>query len=372
MKEKLRALYRKVTTERPGASREIRTIAVCAAQVPFFRGGAEAHVESLVKQLRLRGYEVDLICLPYKWYPQEQLLRSIELWKMLDLSESNGKPIDLVIATKFPSYFVEHSNKVLWLIHQYRQIYDLMGTPYSEFKPSNKRHMAFRDRLVAMDTHALRSYSRIYTNAANTAQRLKTYNDIEAVPLYHPPRLAGRYRSGETGDYLLSVGRLDKLKRVDGLLRMLTRLDPRVRAVIAGTGPELEPLKAQADKLGVRDRVEFTGHVSDERLIQLYSDCALVYFAPLDEDYGYITLEAFLSGKPVVTASDSGGPLEFVQNGHSGIVLESLDPDQAAPRIQELFFDKPACRRMGENGRSSVAGIDWDRVITALLSGETP
>jgi len=221
-----------------GPRSPVKTIAVCAAQAPFFRGGAEAHVQGLVDNLCAAEYEVDLINIPYKWYPHDQLLRSMEIWDLLDLTESNGKSIDLVITTKFPSYFVRHPNKVLWLIHQYRQAYDLFGSEFSEFDPADGRSMAFRDKLIAMDTEALRTYPRIYTNAGNTASRLKTYNGIEAQPLYHPPRLAGRYTSGPYGDYVLSVGRLDKLKRLDVLLRALPLCADDVRCKIAGTGPE--------------------------------------------------------------------------------------------------------------------------------------
>jgi glycosyltransferase involved in cell wall biosynthesis len=349
----------------------IRTIAVCAAQVPFFQGGAEAHVNGLVDNLRGHGYAVDLINIPYKWYPHGQLLKSIELWKMLDLSESNGMPIDLVITTKFPSYFARHRNKVLWLIHQYRQIYDLLGTEYSEFNPSDSKAMAFRDKLVAMDTQALESYPRIFTNARNTAARLKKYNHIEAQPLYHPPRLAGRYYTEAHGDYILSVGRLDKLKRVDRLLRALRVCEPSIRCKIAGTGPEEDRLKALARDLDLGDRVEFLGYVPDELLLSLYANCGAVYFAPRDEDYGYITLEAFLSRKPVITSSDSGGPLEFVEDGANGIVLPSLEDRTLGRAIESLLRDKSKCAALGNSGYMRVKDIGWDHVIRTLV-GENP
>ncbi len=355
-----------------GPRSPVKTIAVCAAQVPFFRGGAEAHVQGLVDNLRAAEYEVDLINIPYKWYPHDQLLRSIEVWDLLDLTESNGKPIDLVIATKFPSYFVRHPNKVLWLIHQYRQAYDLFGSEFSEFDPADGRSMAFRDKLIAMDTEALRTYPRIYTNAGNTASRLKTYNGIEAQPLYHPPRLAGRYTSGPYGDYVLSVGRLDRLKRLDVLLRALPLCADDVRCKIAGTGPEEESLKALARDLKLGDRCEFLGYVPDDRLLEAYADCGAVYFAPRDEDYGYITLEAFLSRKPVITAADSGGPLEFVKDGLNGLILTSLEPELLAAALEGLLRDPDRCAVLGEAGYEAVRDIGWDHVIRTLLDLEGP
>jgi glycosyltransferase involved in cell wall biosynthesis len=296
----------------------------------------------------------------------------MEVWGLLDLTESNGKPIDLVITTKFPSYFARHPNKVLWLIHQYRQAYDLFGTEYSEFDPNDRESLAFRDRLIAMDTDVLRSYPRIYTNAANTAFRLKTYNGIEARPLYHPPRLAGRYTPGPHGDYILSVGRLDKLKRLDALLKALPHCAADVRCKIVGTGPEEESLRALAGKLKLGERVEFLGYVSDDQLLKAYAECGAVYFAPHDEDYGYITLEAFLSHKPVITAADSGGPLEFVKDGTNGLILPSLEPELVAAALEGLIRDADRCVALGREGHASVKDIGWDRVIRTLLDLEEP
>jgi len=348
---------------------EIKTIAVCAAQVPFFSGGAEILVDVLIQQLRQRGYEVELINIPYKWYPHSQLLESVNLWKKLDLTESNGKKIDLVIATKFPSYFIQHPRKVLWLIHQYRQMYDLLDSPYSGFDMRDSRDRELRDQLVAMDTQALSSYQNRLTIAQNTTDRLQKYNGLASKALYHPPRLVGRYQNLAFEDYILSVGRLDKLKRIDALISALPYVDTKIKCKIAGSGPEREPLEALAKKLNVTDRVEFLGYVSDEDLIQLYGKCSAVYFAPLDEDYGYITLESFLSQKPVITAIDSGGPLEFVHQDVNGLISQSLVPEELGRHIERLVSDKTLCAGMGLSGFQSVEHITWDPVIDALLHG---
>jgi glycosyltransferase involved in cell wall biosynthesis len=349
------------------ARKNIRTIAVCAAQVPFRRGGAEEHVNSLVRELKNRGYNVDLINIPFKWYPNEKLFQSIQMWKMLDLRESDGEAIDMIITTKFPSYFAEHPNRVLWLIHQYRQAYDLFDTPFSGFDPQNNEEMEARERLIKIDTDELKKYERIYTNSKNTAYRLKKFNDISSTPLYHPPKLVGKYFNAGYENFILYAGRLNPLKRVDLLIRALRFCDPQVSCKIAGTGPELERLKNIAKDVGVNERVEFLGYVSDEALLDLYSRCRFVLFPPLDEDYGYITLEAFLSEKPVITCFDSGGPLEFVKDGINGIVLPTTDEKEIAPIIESLFFDTEKCREFGRQGYQEVKKINWDQVIETLI-----
>jgi glycosyltransferase involved in cell wall biosynthesis len=346
---------------------EIKTIAVCSAQVPFFSGGAEILVEALVYQLRQRGYEVELINIPYKWYPHSQLLEIMNFWKKLDLSESNGKKIDLVISTKFPSYFIQHPRKVLWLVHQYRQMYDLLDSPYTSFDMRKLKDRKLRDQFVAMDTEALSSYKNRFTIAKKIAGRLQEYNRLESKALYHPPRLVGRYENMGYDDYIFSVGRLDKLKRVDALIGALPYVDNKIKCKIAGSGPEREALEKLARELKVSDRVEFLGYVSDEALIGLYGRSSAVYFAPLDEDYGYITLEAFLSQKPVVTTVDAGGPLEFVVHDDNGLISNSLLPRELAGHIERLVSDKPLCAEMGRSGFESVKDIAWEPVIEALL-----
>src|SRR5262245_51764634 len=179
-------------------------VVVCEARVPFVHGGAELHVRRLVEQLRRHGHQAEQVSIPFKWYPKEELLAQAAAWRLVDLSESNGERIDRVIATKFPTYFVRHPRKVTWLFHQYRAIYDLCGTPFSEFGHT-ERDVRLRDRLMALDRDMLGESARLFTNARNTAARLERFNAIQAEPLYHPPPLAEMIHAGPIGDYVLSV-----------------------------------------------------------------------------------------------------------------------------------------------------------------------
>src|SRR6266498_1683270 len=184
-----------------------RRVLVCEARVPFVRGGAELHVEGLVNELRRQGYHAEPASIPFKWYPKQELLAQAAAWRLVDLSEANGERIDAVIGTKFPTYFVRHPNKVTWLFHQYRAIYDLCGTPYSEFTHT-EADVRLRDKLMALDRGALTESVALFSNARNTAARLAHYNGLSAETLYHPPPLAGKLKEGTAGDYFLSVGRL--------------------------------------------------------------------------------------------------------------------------------------------------------------------
>jgi len=343
----------------------IRTVVVCEAQVPFVHGGAELHVRGLVENLRRRGYRAERVSVPFKWYPKDELLTQIAAWRMIDISESNHERIDLAIGTKFPTYFVRHPNKITWLFHQYRAIYDLCGTPYSEFTHA-EGDVRLRDRLIELDGNALRESRAIFSNARNTAERLSHYNGLKAEPLYHPPPLAGKLKTGSSGDYFLSVGRLEGNKRVDLIIRALQHVDRRWRLVVVGEGPLRRDLEALASGTGVANRVTFAGGVDEAALVNLYAGAAAVVFPPYDEDYGYITLEACLSRKPVVTTSDAGGPLEFVSDGVTGLVA-APDPESLGAAMSRAVADAKRAAAMGDAGYERVRGISWDDAIDKLI-----
>ncbi len=339
-------------------------IAICTAQVPFVYGGNEVLVDGLRDALTARGHKVAVVALPYKWYPHSQIVSSALAWRLIDISEADGQKIDLAICTKWPSYVVRHPNKVVWLVHQFRQIYDWFGTPMSDFTgtPDDVR---VRRTLMEMDKRALAESKRIFTISRNVASRLKRFNGLEGTPLYPPLRAGLRLEPGPYGDYILSVNRLDAAKRIGLLFEGLANA-PGVRAVIAGTGPEAANLKRKAGELGIADRVEFTGFASDEDVSRLYANARAVYYAPIDEDYGYGTIESMAAARPVITTTDAGGVLEFVDDGQTGLVTPP-DAKAIGASIMRLMNDPQEAERIGSAGKARVAGIGWDVVVDALL-----
>jgi glycosyltransferase involved in cell wall biosynthesis len=344
----------------------VQTVLVCEAQVPFVHGGAEVHVRQLVRELRARGYTTELVSVPFKWYPKEEILPHAAAWRLLDLSESNGRPVDLVIGTKFPSYFARHPNKVAWLIHQYRAAYELCGTPYSDFAHT-ELDLGLRDTLTRLDSQMLGECRALFANARNTAARLAKFNGLVAEPLYHPPKLASRLIAGPYTDYVLSVGRLESVKRVDLIIAAMANVPSRIRLIVAGDGTQRENSERAAATSGVADRVTFLGNVEDDQLIQLYANALAVVYPPFDEDFGYVTLEAFLARKPVITCVDSGGPNEFVVHGENGFVC-AADPGELAAAINQLVDNPARAASFGDAGHEVAARITWDGVIEKLIA----
>jgi glycosyltransferase involved in cell wall biosynthesis len=346
-------------------SMSVRRVIVCEVQVPFVHGGAEYHVRALHHQLRCRGYQAEIVSIPFKWTPKREILTHAAAWRLIDLSESNGEPIDLVIGTKFPSYFVRHPNKVAWLIHQYRAAYELCGTEYSDFSHSDE-DVGIRQTLIALDRKMLAECRRLFANARNTAERLKKFNGLDAEPLYHPPPFAGRLTQGPYGDYVLFVGRMESIKRPDLAVRAMPYVDRPTRLVMVGDGTQRQRAEETADSLDVADRIEWAGTVDEQALAELYKGALAVVYTPFDEDYGYVTLEAFLAHKPVITSTDAGGPLEFVEDGLNGIVANP-SPEGIASAINRLASDRGKAARLGDAGFERARLITWDGVIEKLV-----
>ena len=342
------------------------TILVCNAQVPLNRGGAELHAETLVDHLCARGFRASLVTIPWKWYPPVQALTHAFLWRMVDLSESNGERIDLVIGTKFPSYLVQHENKVVWLIQQFRQIYDLYDSAEG-FPKADDEDRQIRDSLIRVDELALREARHIFTNSRNTASRLNRFNGICGEPLHVPPPLIGRFRCEASEGYVLSVGRLDRLKRTELLIDALALTEATVSCIIVGAGERRATLEQAVERLGLSDRVRFAGAVSADELLDLYARCMAVFYAPFDEDYGLVATEALMSGKPVITSKDSGGVLDFVQHHASGLVVDPRADDISAA-IDWLASHPAKAAELGSTGRDRVAHLNWDTVIERLVA----
>ena len=340
-------------------------ILVCAPHVPFERGGAEILAESLADQLRQRGHEVDDVRVPFKWYPGARALREGLLWRLLDLEEAQERPIDLAIATKFPSYAIRHPNKVVWLVHQFRQAYELDSPEFGQFGQSAFDRATVR-AVHKLDRETLGEAKRLFAISRNVADRLERSTGLQAEVLPPPPQQLD-YRSGDgNGEFILSVGRLDRAKRVDLLLEAAA-LDRDLRVVVAGEGPDRERLEQLAASRGLDGRVTFAGRVAEEELVDLYARSQAVFYAPFDEDFGFVPYEAFLSETPVVTTRDAGGPLEVVVDGQNGLVCEPT-PASVAEALSSLAGNPDRARAWGRSGKETAERATWDAVLERLLA----
>jgi glycosyltransferase involved in cell wall biosynthesis len=344
-------------------------IVIATTQAPFVRGGAEIHAEGLQHALAAAGHDAELVRFPFKWYPPERILDQILAARLLDLTESFGTAIDRVIGLKFPAYLIPHPDKVLWILHQHRTAYELWNTPLCDLMHyPNGREV--RDAIRAADAAFIPEARAIYANSRTVAERLKRFCAIDSQALYHPPASADLFRCAPAEDFLYFPSRINATKRQLLVIHALALCREPVRVRFAGTADERPYEQTIADRVAaaeLAERVDFLGVVDAETNRDLYARCLGVVFPPVDEDYGYVTLEAMLASKPVITCSDSGGPLEFVRDGETGLVVAPA-AEALATAMDRLWADRPRAARWGEAGRAlyEQQNISWNNVVAAL------
>jgi glycosyltransferase involved in cell wall biosynthesis len=346
-------------------------IVIASVQVPFVRGGAEILAEGLRDALRAEGHQAEIVTVPFKWYPPERVLDHMLACRLFDLTEAMGVPVDRLVCLKFPAYLIPHPNKVLWLLHQHRTAYDLWAHEHSELIRS-PFGLQIRDAVHRADQQHIGEARGVYTIAGNVSQRLCAYNGIDSTPLYHPPGNAEKFFCAPADDYFFFPSRLIPLKRQALVLRALAHTRQPVRVRFAGMADSPEYWKELQDltrQLRLEGRVEWLGHVSDEAKRHHYAHALGVVFPPVDEDYGYVTLEAMLSAKPVITCPDAGGPLEFVRHDQTGLVVKPT-PEALAGAMDRLWEDRGQALAWGEAGRARYESLDisWPKVVRRLVA----
>ncbi|MEH6590854.1 MAG: glycosyltransferase family 4 protein [Halioglobus sp.] len=347
----------------PGQNKKV---VVLGAQVPFVRGGAEILNDSLVDAIntRLDGVQAELVQLPFKWYPEAQLIKDMAAWRMVDLSETNGNKIDLCIATKFPTYVAQHDNKVTWLVHQHRVFYDLEGSEF-DVPHCSETDKVVRQKVRSTDAGFLKESKAIYTISGTVSDRLLQYNRVASEPIYPPPKLAEQIHHQDYGDYILYIGRVERIKRIKPLLDALVQIKS-AKARIVGTGEYVQELKDYARAQGIADRCIFEGYVSDERYLELLAHCKAVYYGPVGEDYGFATIEALLAHKPVLTLADSGEVARIVDNTGAGFI--AADTEELAQHIESvLSLSKADLAHLVNDGHAMAKEITWDGVLSRLI-----
>lgn len=289
-------------------------------------------------------------------------------WEASDADAFDCGPIDRVVCINFPSFYLKHHHKLVWLMHQHRAAYELYGTPYGT-DPTDRESVKLRRAIHRRDTASLRGATHVYTISRRVSDRLSQFNGVDSVPLYQPPAHSDRYYCSEQLPYVFAPSRLESLKRQELLIRAIGCIRSPVAVIIAGEGGQRENLERLAIELGVESKVRFLGRISQNEMIAWYANALAVFFGPYDEDYGFVTLEAMLASKPVLTCADSGGPLEFVTDRETGFVCEP-EPDDIASRIDWLCANRRAACDLGRSARAHYDSLDisWCSIVDHLLA----
>lgn len=344
-------------------------ISITTVQAPFVTGGAEFLANNLKSALLNKGHEVEIVTIPFMDSPNNLIEDHIIASRLLDLTNSWAGKIDLCIGLKFPAYFIPHPNKVIWALHQHRAAYDLFNTEYSNLKNDSEGNR-IRKIVYNADNKYLKEANRIYTIADNVSKRMKKYNFIQSTPLYHPCPDMDKFYDGECEDYILMPSRINITKRQMLAIEAMSLSKTRTKLYIMGKPDneyEKKRILSYISELKLQNKIKYFDYVTQKEKFKLYANAKAILFIPLDEDYGYITLEAMAASKAIITTRDSGGPLEFVVDNKNGLIVDST-PEEIAKAFDEFALSVAACKEMGKNSKKHLKEMDinWDKVVKEL------
>jgi glycosyltransferase involved in cell wall biosynthesis len=341
-------------------------IAVVTSSPPNVEGGHMVVARELSRALREAGHEARTIVTPDYGFGR-QARAYFDTWRT-NVSQAAGGSVGQIITLRYPSYAVRHPHHVCWLNHTMREYYDLWERFTAPLSPQGRAKERVRRTLIhAADRYLLtRNVSKLFVQSRTIQQRLAMWPSLASTVLY-PPAPNRPYRTEGYGPELLFVSRLTALKRADLVIRALAEpAAAGVRLSIAGDGEERPALERLTADLNVGARVSFAGRLTDEQILDRLARCRAVVFPPLQEDFGFVTVEACASRKAVITCRDSGGPTELVRDGVSGFVCEPT-PASLAAAMQRLDADAALAERMGTEAYKIGARLTWPETVRTLV-----
>ena len=330
-------------------------------------GGHMVIARELVRALRDAGHDAEIIVTPQNRFGR-QASAYVATW-LTDVGSSDGRRSTRSSRCAIPSYAVRHERHVCWLNHTMREYYDL----WDRFSSTLGRRGLLKERVRRRAMHVAdrylltRNVTKLFVQSRTIQQRLAMWPELRST-VFYPPAPQRPYRCEAYGDYVFMVSRLTPLKRADLLIEALATPDAAgVRAMIAGEGEDRPRLASLISRRGLHDRVTLLGRIGDEEMLDYYARCRAVVFPPVQEDYGFVTVEAFASRKAVMTCRDSGGPAELVADGINGYVCEPTAAGLAAA-LRRLIDDSGLAERLGAAAFESGGKLNWPDTIRHLTS----
>jgi glycosyltransferase involved in cell wall biosynthesis len=321
--------------------------------------------DDLIANLRLEGIQAEGFRIPFSREPAEHLVEEMAIVRRIRMSN-----VDRVIALNFPAYLVYWPAKVLWLMHQHREAYDLRDEGKSNIGV-DLRGQQLAAAIRTSDRLAFSESQKIHTFSSITSRRLMEYNAVSSSVLHPPISRPELFWNEDSDGYVFAPGKVCRSNRQHLLIRALRHL-PRVRLVIAGPADMEEAgfLWRLVDEEKAGDRVTLDlRHLSRADLARFVNHCLAVAWLPSEEDplgIRYIP-EAFEAGKPVLTTSDTTDALEFVRDAETGVVVEP-QPEALGHGMAVLADDPAMATRLGRAAYDLVrtASLNWPAVIKRL------
>ena len=276
------------------------------------------------------------------------------------LKKVNG--FDVIILGGFPANLgsIRNKNCVTICYSPTRVFYDLRNHLIKNSNLIGKLKVVIKNIfLKKIDFLASQKTRKIFVISKTSQKRVKKYYKRDSVIIY-PGIDLEKFKMGEYKDYVLSVARLVSAKRVEVLAKSMDYVEnKKVKLYMVGDGNEKEKIKKITEK---NSNIKLISYASDEELIDLYSNCLAVAYIPINEDFGFVPIEAGASGKATIGA-DEGGLRETIINGKTGFLIKRVTPQNIAKKIDYFINNKNFARKMGGNAKEYIRKFDWKIIL---------
>lgn len=382
---------RALATSVRGAGSRLRIVHVVHSYWPA-AGGIENVVKALAEGMASRGHEVHVVTGAYGGRPREEVVNEVHVHRVRSIRL--GFP-DLT----YPLYVPRELLRSADIVHGHSQNSLFTVKILEEAKGLGAKtalHFMAVDSLRDHPNPLVRLIGPLYGRRnvkvalkASDLRLVKSHRDAEVLrarygveTVYVPdgvdeglltmPNMAEKFRErfGVHGPFVVYVGRLHRLKGVDVLIRAMAvvrREEPELKAVVVGPGNQGSYLTL-AERLGVRDRVLFTGYVDEEAKVGAI-DASLALVLPSVSDYAeafsLAITEAWARGKPVIASAIGEVPYR-VKNMVNGILVPPKDLRTLAEAILAIAHDRGLRDKLTKGARPDAP--TWDEVIDLLLT----
>jgi D-inositol-3-phosphate glycosyltransferase len=366
-----------------------RSLGTAGIRVDVFTRSQDEHVPRVVHDLGNGNRVIHIPAGPETPLPRDQWAEHIPAFSngILHFQEEQNIPYDLIHSHYWLSGLAGLQLRRDWnipLVHMFHTLgvmkTRLGGTTEDSQRIESERSLlASADRIVAATPAERMQLQWLYQA---DLQKVVVIPPGVDLAVFHPiPQAKAKERIGlsDEGQMILYVGRIERLKGIETLLRASALLQERgvltppcpCVAVIGGDPEnpqeEMSFLQELRTSLNIQNVVQFLGRRPQEELAFYYSAAQVVVMPSQYESFGMVALEAMACGSPVV-ASGVGGLLYLVRDGKTGFHIPDSDPKALAEKLQLLLSNEPLRRELGRQAASVARGYSWDKITEQVLT----
>ena len=343
-------------------------------------GGAEVHLQEILRRIAQQGNEVTLLCSSFDGAPREEKVDGIKIIRRGGCYDFNLvlpfvlKPI--LKKEKF-DILIEDVNKIPFYTPLFHSLPLLVVVPHL-FATTVFREINFALGLYIYLSEKPISYvyghRRFMVISQSTKEDLIKRGikgeNIFVVKCGIDHQLYKPNREKYPSPTVIYVGRIKKYKSIQHLIlafRLVLQQIPNAKLVIVGEGDYLPPLMNLSKQLELEGRIEFTGYVSQEEKVEKLQRSHLAVYPSLKEGWGLTNIEANACGTPVV-ASDVPGLRDSVMDGKTGLLFRYGETEDLASKMVKILSDKSLQAKLAQGGLEWAKEFSWDKTAEQTLS----